>query len=164
MIEGRIAAHQGHHSADAGRVLGVLHIQFRIARALAVVAIRAHIIGTLDGDRSHHRDQLFEAHLVKPRLAAAGTRDFPFEVGRRNEQLFQDLGREVMRRGAGGRLSRLHVEVAALAQAGEDDIQQRRYFLGRLALDRFGRFFSSGVRVSSTDRARQIVSLISSNS
>jgi len=41
--------------------------------------------------------------------------------------------------------------------------QQRRYFLGRLALDRFGRFFPSGVRTSSTGRARQIFSLTSSN-
>jgi hypothetical protein len=31
--------------------------------------------------------------------------------------------------------------LTAFAQAVEDDVQQRRYFLGRLALDRFGRFF-----------------------
>ena len=94
---------------------------------------------------------------------AAGTGDFPFEAGRRVEQPFQDLAPEMMRGGAGGRLGRLQVEATAFAQAGEDDLQQRRYFLGRLTLDRFGRFFSSGVRTSSTGRARQIFSFTSSN-
>jgi hypothetical protein len=45
----------------------------------------------------------------------------------------------------------------------EDDTQQLAYFARDLLADRFSRFFSSGERVFSTGRARQILSFTSSN-
>jgi hypothetical protein len=40
----------------------------------------------------------------------------------------------------------------------EHHLHYAAYFLGDFLLDRFGRFFSCGVRVSSTGRVRQISS------
>jgi hypothetical protein len=48
-----------------------------IAIPKALMATRTHIIGALDGDRSHDSDQLLGPHLVKPRRVAAGTGHFP---------------------------------------------------------------------------------------
>jgi hypothetical protein len=66
--------------------------------------------------------------------------------------------------GAGGHFDRFQIEMATLAQASEDDVQQRGYFPRRLALDCFGRFFSCGDNESSTGRARQILSFTASSS
>ena len=45
------------------------------------------------------------------------------------------------------------IEHARLATRGEDHPQQPAYFFGDFLLDRFGRFFSCDVSVSSTGRA-----------
>jgi hypothetical protein len=67
--------------------------------------------------------------------------------------------------GAGGHFDRFQIEMATLAQTGEDDVQQRGYFPRRLALDCFGRFFSCGVcSACSTGRKAQIFRLTSTNS
>jgi hypothetical protein len=52
-------------------------------------------------------------------------------------------------------------ERRSLLAFGEDQAQQTGHFAGDFGLDRFGRFLSVGVRVSSTGRARQIFSLSS---
>lgn len=56
------------------------------------------------------------------------------------------------------------IQVARLAAALEDHMQELLYFARDFLADRFGRFISSGVSASSTGRARQILSLISSKS
>jgi hypothetical protein len=61
-------------------------------------------------------------------------------------------------------LDGFQIETARLAATIEDDAQQLVYFARDFLADRFGRFFSCGVRVSSTGRARQILSFTSSNS
>jgi hypothetical protein len=45
-VEGSILAHQGVHPAHPGRELGVLDIQFHVGRKLAMVAVRAQVVGT----------------------------------------------------------------------------------------------------------------------
>ena len=55
-----------------------------------------------------------------------------------------------------GRLQLLPVYESRLAAALENHLQKLFYFPRDLGLDRLRRFFSSGVSVSSTERARQI--------
>jgi hypothetical protein len=69
-----------------------------------------------------------------------------------------------MQGGTEGHLHRLQIQVAGLLAFGEDAAQQRGYFARDLGLDRRGRFFSSGVNVSSTGRNAQIFSLTSTTS
>ena len=66
-----------------------------------------------------------------------------------------------MQGGAEAHLHRLQIYAAGLLPLGEDAAQQGGYFARDLRVDRFGRFFSCGVSVSSTGRARQIFSLTS---
>jgi hypothetical protein len=80
------------------------------------------------------------------------------------QQLAQGGGAGMMQSRAESHLHRFQVRLAGPLALGEDASQQRRYFARDLVLDRRGRFFSSGVRASSTGRARQIFSLISSRS
>jgi hypothetical protein len=58
----------------------------------------------------------------------------------------------------------LQIQIPALTSTVEDCAQQLLYFARDLLLDRFRRFFSSGEMVSSTGRARQILSFTCSNS
>jgi hypothetical protein len=58
-------------------------------------------------------------------------------------------------------LDRFQIEPAGLALFVKDELKYRAYFTGNFLLDRFRRFFSCGVRVSSTGLARQILSLTS---
>ncbi|MGB6941929.1 MAG: hypothetical protein WBE37_06020 [Bryobacteraceae bacterium] len=69
-----------------------------------------------------------------------------------------------MQGGTDGHLHRLQIQIAGLLALGEYTTQQRRYFAGNLGVDRRGRFFSSGVSVSSTGRNAQIFSLTSTTS
>src|SRR6516165_1978574 len=65
---------------------------------------------------------------------------------------------------AHGHLGRFQIEAACFAPLLENDTQELVYFLRDFPADLFGRFFSSGVRVSSTGRKRQICSLTSTSS
>jgi hypothetical protein len=67
-------------------------------------------------------------------------------------------------RRTGRAFDRFQIEAARLALTGTDDFQQSIYFGADLLLNRFRRFFSCGVNDSSTGRAWQTFSLISSNS
>jgi hypothetical protein len=58
-------------------------------------------------------------------------------------------------------LDRFQIESGSLALVLENETQQRAYFPFDFLPDSFRRFFSSGVRVSSTGLARQIFSLVS---
>ncbi|MBV9745469.1 MAG: hypothetical protein JO099_17035 [Acidobacteriia bacterium] len=126
--------------------------------------MRAYIVGPFECDWTQHRHHLFATRLVKTRLPAAVTRHCWFRFGRLVQQMFQHFRAELMARGAGGHLDSFQIELTALVQAREDNLQQRSYFTRRFLLDRLGRFFSCSVSESSTGRARQIFSLTSSNS
>jgi hypothetical protein len=128
------------------------------------MTIGAQIIGALDVDRTQGCQQVLGTHLVKARALAARTGNFWCELRRPTQQLLQHLRAQLMGRGAGGHLDRFQIEMATLAQASEDDFQQRGYFPRRLARDCFGGFFSYGDNESSTGRARQILSFTSSSS
>jgi hypothetical protein len=69
-----------------------------------------------------------------------------------------------MHRRAHGHLYGLQIQTPGFAAAVEKDAQQLVYFAPDFRLDRFCRFFSWGESVSSTGRARQILSFTSSNS
>ena len=75
------------------------------------------------------------------------------------QQVAECGGASVMQSSAESHLHRFQIRLAGLLALGEDATQQRGYFARDLVLDRLGRFFSSGVSVSSTGRARQIFSL-----
>jgi hypothetical protein len=66
-----------------------------------------------------------------------------------------------MHRGPHRHLDRFQIESAGLTLVLENKAQQRAYFPLNFLVDRFRRFFSCGVRVSSTGRARQIFSFVS---
>jgi hypothetical protein len=59
-------------------------------------------------------------------------------------------------------LEGLQIQTPRLAAALNDDAHQLVYFARDFLADRFCRFFSAGKRVSSTGRARQILSFTSS--
>jgi hypothetical protein len=91
--------------------------------------------------------------------------DSPDEVfgGRLGElQQFCESGcSSLMEGGAEAHFYRLQIHAPGLLALGEDAAQQSGYFARDLRVDRFGRFFPCDVGVSSTGRARQIFSLIS---
>jgi hypothetical protein len=101
---------------------------------------------------------------VKPRVLSARAVDLAGELCGSAQQLLQYLCAKLMGSGARGHFDSLQIETATLAPAAEYHFQQRGYFPLRLALDRFGRFFSWGDNESSTGRARQILSFTSSSS
>jgi hypothetical protein len=80
------------------------------------------------------------------------------------QQLGQNCCPELVHFRAHQHLDGFQVQVLGLAPAGEEHAQQSVHFARDFPLDGFDRFFSSGERVSATGRARQIFSLISSNS
>ncbi len=60
-----------------------------------------------------------------------------------------------------GHLDGFEVQLTGLAAALKDDAEQFAYFAFDFLMDRFRRFFSWAVRMSSTGRRRQIFSLTS---
>jgi hypothetical protein len=99
-------------------------------------------------------------------LVAAGTRNTPLLGRRRGElqQFTQRYGAGLVHRRTSSHLDRLQIETARLTALLENDAQQLVYFARDLLPDRFRRFFSSGERLSSTGRKRQIFSFTSSKS
>jgi hypothetical protein len=80
------------------------------------------------------------------------------------EQMFKSACAGPVHGGASSRFDGFQIEAAASAQPGKHDIHQLFYFAGDFLLDRFGRFFSCGVRLFSSGRNRQIFSLTSMKS
>jgi hypothetical protein len=66
--------------------------------------------------------------------------------------------------GARCRFDSLQIETGRPAESGEDNLEQLVYFAGDFLMDRFRRFFSCVVRLSSIGRERQIFSLTSTKS
>ena len=77
------------------------------------------------------------------------------------EQLAERRRPRLVHGGAKGSLHRFQIRTPATTPLGKDKSEQRAYFPRDLCLDRLGRFFSSGVSVSSTGREAQIFSLTS---
>ena len=100
------------------------------------------------------------------RLTAAWAGDGTLFGGRLGElqQLTEGRCAGLMQGRTDGQLHRLQIQAAGLLALGEDAPQQRCYFARDLGVDRRGRFFSSGVSVSSTGRNAQIFSLTSTTS
>ena len=125
--------------------------------------MRADVVGALELDRSDGGEQLLGPGVVTEGLLAAAAGHLGRCGLRRGQQLAEHGGPGTMHRGPRSRLDGFEVEGAAAAPAAEDHLEQLIYFLGDFLLDRFGRFFSWAVSVSSTGRAWQIFSLTSSS-
>jgi hypothetical protein len=79
------------------------------------------------------------------------------------QQLAQGAGSGLMQSCAESHLDGLQVKASGFAPLTEDDTQYLLYFARDFLLDRVRRFFSCGVIASSSGRARQICSLVSSS-
>ena len=166
LIERGLLSNRCLHATHSGRKFRVFDIQFDVSRELSVMAARAQVVGTRDGDLADCGQHRLGAQFLIDGLATTAARDAP-SVGRRRGELQQPA----QRRSAGAVHGRTHshldglqIEAAGVAALLKDHAQQLVYFTRDFLTDRLGRFFSSGVRVSSMGRARQIRSLISSKS
>ena len=104
------------------------------------------------------------AHLPVTGLVTTGTRYFALiRAGRIAPQQLAQCGRSgAMHGSAHCHLDRFQVESAGLALVLKYKPEQGAYFPFDFLPDRFRRFFSCGVSVSSTGLARQIFSFTSS--
>ena len=109
--------------------------------------------------RPQHGQQLAGAGVVIARRVSTGA-GCGARLGCRGRQETPEDGRTgAVHRSAHQRLDSLQIQLARLAAAAEDHFQQSAYFLSDLALGRFGRSFSWGVRLCSNGRSWQICSL-----
>jgi hypothetical protein len=133
---------------------------------LAVVAVRAQIPGTRQFHFTQNGKNASRAQLTEVGLAAARTEDVALIGGRLRElqQMTEGDCAGLMQGGTEGHLHRFQIQLTGLLALGEDATQQHGHFACDLGLDRRGRFFSSGVNVSSTGRNAQIFSLTSTTS
>ncbi len=99
-------------------------------------------------------------------LTAATAGDAPLlgRRGRKLQQYAQCGGASPMHGRTHSRFDRFQIHTPRPVATLEHDSQELLYLARDLLVDRFGRFFSSGDRVSSTGRARQILSFTSSSS
>lgn len=130
------------------------------------MTVWAQVIGPRYIHLTDSGEDWLAAQLAVVRLMAATTGKAP---------LFDSRARELQQLAEGGGAGTMHgrayrgfegfqIHTPSFAAGLEDDPQQLLYFAGDFLADRFGGLFSSGVIASSTSRARQILSLISSSS
>jgi hypothetical protein len=120
-----------------------------------------NVIGPLKLDRTQGGEQPSAAAGVEASLAATRARYLGRMPGIVREQLAYRLRAGAVHRSPHHHFDGFQIQSPGLAPAGEDYLQQAIYFLRDFLLDLLDRFFSSGVRVSSTGRSRQIFSLTS---
>src|SRR5207248_5965670 len=163
VIEGSILAYCGLHAAHTRRAVAVFDVELAVNGALAVVTVRTQIPGARQFHLAQCREKASRAQFAIACLMAARARDRAPAGGRLGElqQLSERRRPSLMQGGAEPHLHRLQIYAARLLPLGEDVAQQRGYFARDLRMDRFGRFFSAGVSVSSTCRKAQILSLTS---
>src|SRR5262249_43563579 len=101
--------------------------------------------------------------IVKARLPTTGAGHCAGFCHGHIQESSQSLGADLLHRPADQRLDGFQIESAAGAPASEHNRDHAAYFLADLLLDRVRRFFSSGVRGSSTGRNWQIFSLTAMN-
>src|SRR4029077_17474945 len=102
---------------------------------------------------------LFGPGVVVTRRLSASAGDCGAPCDRQAQQMTQTRSPSLMHGATHQHFHSFQIDVTGLAQSAEDDPEHAGYFLADLLLDRLGRFFSSGVSVSSTGRMRQIFSL-----
>jgi hypothetical protein len=166
VIEGSFLTHQSLHTAHSRREFRILDIQLDIGGELPPVTVRAQVIGPGQVHCTHNGEDRFGAQLTVVRLMATTAGNVALFGGRGRElqQLAQGGGASAMHGRAHRRFQRFQIHTPRLVAALEHYTQQLLYFARDFLVDGFGRFFSSGDRVASTGRARQIFSFTSSNS
>src|SRR5208283_2325350 len=134
-----------------------------ISRRLSVMTLRTQIPGAQELDLAHGGQHMPGTHLAVTGFVSAGTRDLALvRTGRIVTQQLAQGGRAgPMHRRPHGHLDRFQIEFAGLALLLKDEPEYRAYFPLDFLTDRFRRFFSCGVSVSSTGLTRQIFSLVS---
>jgi hypothetical protein len=149
------------HTTHAGGEVGVLDIKFLVGGELALVAMRTQIPGPRDFHHAQSGQHAPRAQFAITRLATAGTGKAALWFGglAETQQLAEGGSASVVQSSAEGHLHRFQIRLAGLLALGEDASYQGGYLARDLVLDRLGRFFSSGVSVSSTGRKRQTRSL-----
>src|SRR5258708_3128661 len=169
VIEGSLLTHQGVHAAHTGRELGVLNVQFHVGRKLALMTVRAQIVGTRDLYRSQHRQH--RLGTLFPILCMMSTRTGQLTLIRSRDLELQQLaqgGCSGLVEGCPQRvLDGFQVGSAVVVPLGEDAAQQLVYFPRNLLMDCNSRFFSCSVHpplCCSTGRRSQIFSLMLINS
>jgi hypothetical protein len=128
------------------------------------MAIRTEIVGTVEDHGPQHGEYLFAARFVVSRLLAAAAGDLVVMRCRHTQQPLHGHCPGVAHRVPHQQLDGLQIDGAGLMPVAEDDLYYPADFLGDLLLDRFSRFFSCAVKVSSTGRSFQIFSLTSNKS
>ena len=166
MIAGRLLPNQSLHAPHAGREVRVLDIQFGVDGELALMAMRTEIPGARDFHLAQCGEDAPRAEFAVTRLTAAGTWNRALLLDRLGEPQSpgERSGPSLMQGSAHRYFHRLQICFAGLLALGENTREQGGYFARALALDGFGRFFSSGVGVSSTGRKAQIFSRVSISS
>ena len=159
LIERRILAHQSLHAPHARRELRVNDVEFLIRRKLPLVAMRAQIIGTLHRGLAERGKDLLGTQFAIARLLSTGARNCALLRHGKPQQLGQGAGSGPLH----GRTHQ-HLDGFQIEAAREDRAKQLLYLARNFALDSVRRFFSCGVRVSSTGRRRQIFSFTSTSS
>src|ERR1022692_3748054 len=117
-------------------------------RALGLVTVRADVVTALEPHRAQGGEQLLRSAIVIMRRMATGARSQRRLPRTLRQQPAQDLRPGAMHGAAYQHLDGLQIHSACLANSGKNNLKQAAYFLGDFLLDRFRRFFSSGVRVS----------------
>src|SRR5215472_6718687 len=144
----------------------VCDVQLAIHGNLAVVTARAQIPGAGQSHFTQSGENAPRAQFTVVRLTAAWAADGALLGGKRGElqQVTEGRCAGLMQDRTERQLHRLQIPATSLLALGEDAAQQRGYFACDLDVDRRGRFFFSGVNVSSTGRKAQIFSLTSTTS
>ena len=122
------------------------------------------IVRSLDDDLAEHRDEFLPTPAGQARLFATSAQLLRFACLFRVQQRLEQPRASSMQGIARRLFDRFEIELAALSPIAEDDLQEPPYFFGDFLLDRFGRFFSCALKVSSTGRAWQIWVLTSTYS
>jgi hypothetical protein len=122
--------------------------------------MRAKVISPFDQHRPYYAQQLFGTRIViAGRLSAAAGRLGGMARGHA-QQPAQSGCPGVVHGIADPHFHRLQLDAARPAPFAKRHSQKFGYLLPDLLLNRFGRFFSCGDKVSSTGRARQSSALV----
>jgi len=128
------------------------------------MATRAQIVGPIVDHGPEHGQDLFRTRLVVSRLLSAAAGDLRVVRRRHAQQPMHGHRPGMVHSIPQQQLDGLQIDRAGLMPTAEDDLNDAAYFLGDFLLDRFRRFFSCAVKVSSTGRNLQIFSLTSNKS
>ena len=140
----------------------VLNVQFGDRRETGLVTVRTQILGPRQFHLAHGSEYGPGAQLAVVGLMAARAREVRWSgAGARElQQFIQGCCAGLMQGGAQGHLDRFQIR-SPVFRARRRRGPAAVYFARDFGMDRFRRFFSSGVNVSSTGRSAQIFSLTS---